>query len=184
MQGVLGFDALTAGLAFLPQSASVVVGSQISSRLVSRLGARAMIVAGATLTAAGFAWFSLLTPTTSWAAGILGPGIAVSLGMGIVFPAVTTAATSGVDGGLAGLVSGLVTTSRQIGGAVGLSVLSTLAAAHTATLIAEGAPAPVASTSGTTAAFTVAAVVVAIAALVALLVPAPQRTGTPEPARV
>ncbi|MDD7917287.1 MFS transporter [Actinomycetospora callitridis] len=184
MQGVLGFDALTAGLAFLPQSASVVVGSQISSRLVSRLGARAMIVAGATLTAAGFAWFSLLTPTTSWAAGILGPGIAVSLGMGIVFPAVTTAATSGVDGGLAGLVSGLVTTSRQIGGAVGLSVLSTLAAAHTATLTAEGAPAAVASTSGTTAAFTVAAVVVAIAALVALLIPAPERAGTPEPARV
>ena len=107
-----------------------------------------MIVAGATLTAAGFAWFSLLTPTTSWAAGILGPGIAVSLGMGIVFPAVTTAATSGVDGSLAGLVSGLVTTSRQIGGAVGLSVLSTLAAAHTATLTAEGAPAPVASTVG------------------------------------
>ena len=63
-------------------------------------------------------------------------------------------------------------------------MLSTLAAAHTATLTAEGAPAPVASTSGTTAAFTVAAVVVAIAALVALLVPAPERAGTPEPARV
>jgi MFS family permease len=71
MQGVLGFDALTAGLAFLPQSASVVVGSQISSRLVSRLGARAMIVAGATLTAAGFAWFSLLTPTTPTTAQVL-----------------------------------------------------------------------------------------------------------------
>ncbi|HWN25650.1 MAG TPA: MFS transporter, partial [Actinomycetospora sp.] len=77
MQGVLGFDALAAGLAFLPQSASVVVGSQISSRLVSRLGPRAMIVAGGALTAAGFAWFSFLTPTTSWTAGILGPGIAV-----------------------------------------------------------------------------------------------------------
>ena len=184
MQGVLGFDALAAGLAFLPQSGSVVIGSQISSRLVSRLGPRAMIVAGGALTAAGFAWFSFLTPTTSWTAGILGPGIAVSLGMGIVFPAVTTAATNGVEPGLSGLVSGLVTTSRQIGGAVGLAVLATLAAAHTATLSAEGAPAPVAATAGTTLAFTVAAVVVAVAALVALLIPAPQRERASEPARV
>jgi len=183
MQGVLGFDALTAGLAFLPQSGSVVIGSQISSRLLPRVGARALLVGGAALTAAGFAWFALLTPTTSWVAGILGPGIAVSLGMGLVFPAVTTAATTGVDGGLAGLVSGLVTTSRQIGGAVGLSVLSTLAVAQAATVGATGAPDAVAATAGTTAAFTVAAVVVGLAALVALLVPAPRRAGTPEAVR-
>ncbi|GAA4779056.1 MFS transporter [Actinomycetospora chlora] len=181
MQSVLGFDALAAGLAFLPQSASVVVGSQISSRLLPRFGARVMIVGGGTLTAAGFAWFAFLTPTTSWAAGILGPGIAVSLGMGIVFPAVTTAATSGVGPELSGLVSGLVTTSRQIGGAIGLSVLSTLAAAHTAALLAEGATAPVAQTAGTTRAFAVAAVVVAAAALVALLVPAPRTAGRRDP---
>jgi EmrB/QacA subfamily drug resistance transporter len=184
MQGVLGFDALTAGLAFLPQSGSVVVGSQVSSRLLPRVGARVLLVGGGALTAAGFAWFAFLTPTTSWVAGVLGPGIAVSLGMGLVFPAVTTAATNGVDGGLAGLVSGLVTTSRQIGGAVGLSVLSTLAATRAATLGAEGAPAPVASTAGTTTAFTVAAVVVAVAALLALLVPAPQRERTREAAQV
>ncbi|PVZ08442.1 DHA2 family efflux MFS transporter permease subunit [Actinomycetospora cinnamomea] len=184
MQGVLGFDALTAGLAFLPQSGSVVIGSQISSRLLPRVGARALLVGGAALTAAGFAWFAFLTPTTSWVAGVLGPGIAVSLGMGLVFPAVTTAATSGVDGGLAGLVSGLVTTSRQIGGAIGLSVLSTLAVARATSVGASGAPAPAASTAGTTAAFTVAAVVVGVAALVALLVPAPARRGSPEPARV
>ena len=184
MQGVLGFDALTAGLAFLPQSASVVLGSQVSSRLLPRVGARALLVGGATLTAAGFAWFAFLTPTTSWAAGILGPGIAVSLGMGIVFPAVTTAATTGVGPGLAGLVSGLVTTSRQIGGAIGLSVLATLAASHTAGLAAAGAAAPVAQTAGTTRAFAVAAVVVAVSALVALLVPAPRPAAAPEPARV
>jgi EmrB/QacA subfamily drug resistance transporter len=184
MQGVLGFDALTTGLAFLPQSASVVIGSQFSSRLLPRVGARSLLVGGGTLTAAGFVWFAFLTPTTTWAAGILGPGIAVSLGMGIVFPAVTTAATSGVDAGLSGLVSGLVTTSRQIGGAVGLSVLSTLAAAHAEGVAAGGATAPVAATAGTTRAFAVAAVVVAASALVALLVPAPERTPAREPERV
>ena len=184
MQGVLGFDALAAGLAFLPQSFSVVIGSQLSSRLLPRCGPRAVLVVGGTLNAAGFAWFAFLTPTTSWAAGVLGPGIAVALGMGLVFPAVTTAATNGVDGGLAGLVSGLVTTSRQIGGAVGLSVLSTLAAAHTAALVAGGAAAPAAQTAGTTRAFAVSAVVVAAAVVVALFVPAPRRAGDQEPARV
>lgn len=183
MQDVLGFDALTAGLAFLPQSLSVVLGSQISSRLLPRVGPRAMLVAGGTLTAAGFAWFAFLTPTTSWAAGVLGPGVAVTLGIGLVFPAVTTAATTGVDGGLAGLVSGLVTTSRQIGGALGLSVLSTLAAAHTAALAAAGVAAPVAQTAGTTRAFAVSAVVVGVAVVVALRVPAPRRADDQEPAR-
>lgn len=183
MQDVLGFDALTAGLAFLPQSLSVVLGSQISSRLLPRVGPRAMLVAGGTLTAAGFAWFAFLTPTTSWAAGVLGPGVAVTLGIGLVFPAVTTAATTGVDGGLAGLVSGLVTTSRQIGGALGLSVLSTLTAAHTAALAAAGVAAPVAQTAGTTRAFAVSAVVVGVAVVVALRVPAPRRADDQEPAR-
>ncbi|MFC5142668.1 MFS transporter [Actinomycetospora rhizophila] len=184
MQDVLGFDPLTAGLAFLPQSASVVLGSQISSRLLPRYGPRAVLVGGGILTTAGYVWFAFLTPTTSWAAGILGPGIAVTLGIGLVFPAVTTAATSGVDGGLAGLVSGLVTTSRQIGGAVGLSVLSTLAAAHTASLVAAGAATPVAQTAGTTRAFAVSAVVVAAAVVVALFVPAPRRAEEQEPAPV
>jgi hypothetical protein len=138
------------------------------------------MVAGSALTAAGFAWFAMLTPTTSWLAGILGPGIAVSLGMGLVFPAVTTAATSGVDASNSGLVSGLVTTSRQVGGAIGLSVLSTLAVAHSSTVLATGAPEAVAATAGTTRAFAVAAGVVLLAAVAALAVPARRTPGEPE----
>ncbi|MDL5160250.1 DHA2 family efflux MFS transporter permease subunit [Actinomycetospora termitidis] len=184
MQGVLGFDALTAGLAFLPQSATIVLGSQFSSRMLSRVGARPLLSGGAFLTAAGFAWFALLTPTSTWVGGVLGPGIAVGLGMGVALTPLAGAATSGVDRTQAGLASGLLNTSRQVGGAIGLAVLSTLATARADALTAGGAIAAAASTAGTTRAFAVAAVVVAAAGCVSLLLPRsprPTRTSTPDP---
>jgi len=165
MQSVLGFDALAAGLAFLPQSLSIVAGSQLSSRLLPRTGARPLLVGGATLTAAGFAWFATLSPSDGWVGGVLGPGIAVSIGMGLTFTPLTT--------------------SRQTGGAIGLSVLATLATAHTATLIQEGVATPAALTAGTTRAFTVAAIVVGVSALVALTLPGrprPSHAAVPEEA--
>ncbi len=185
MQSVLGFDALAAGLAFLPQSLSIVAGSQLSSRLLPRTGARPLLVGGATLTAAGFAWFATLSPSDGWVGGVLGPGIAVSIGMGLTFTPLASLATSGVDASRAGLVSGLLTTSRQTGGAIGLSVLATLATAHTATLIQEGVATPAALTAGTTRAFTVAAIVVGVSALVALTLPGrprPPHAAVPEEA--
>ena len=181
MQQVLGFDALAAGLAFLPQSLSIVAASTLASRLLPRLGPRPLLVGGCAATAAGFGWFATLAPTDSWAVGVLGPGVVVSLGMGLTFTPLAAAATSGVDGSRAGLVSGLLTTSRQTGGAIGLSVLATLATAHTTALIGAGVASPVALTAGTTRAFTVAAVVVAASALVALTVPNPRRDGAEAP---
>lgn len=180
MQSVLGFDALHAGLAFLPQSFSIVLGSQLSSRLLPRFGPRPVLVAGATMTAAGFAWFATLDATSSWVGGVLGPGILVALGMGLSFTPLASSATSGVDPGRAGLVSGLLNTSRQVGGAIGLAVLATLATATTATARAGGAPEAVALTAGTTRAFAVAAIATAVAALVALLLP--RQRQTPQPA--
>ncbi|GLZ54474.1 MFS transporter [Actinomycetospora sp. NBRC 106378] len=184
MQGVLGFDALTAGLAFLPQSASIVLGSQFSSRMLGRLGTRPLLVGGAFLTAAGFAWFALLTPESTWVGGVLGPGIAVGLGMGVALTPLAGAATSGVDRTRAGLASGLLNTSRQVGGAIGLAVLSTLATARADGLLAVGASPAAAATAGTTRAFAVAAVVVAVAGLVALLLPRSPRTTEDSPAEL
>ena len=177
LQNVLGFDALTTGLAFLPQSLSVLAGSQLSSRLLPRCGPRVLIVGGAVMTAVGFALFATLTAQTSWTAGVLAPGILVSLGMGLVFAPVTTAATSGVGPERAGLVSGLVTTFRQTGGAIGLAVLATLATARSTALLARGVPLAEALTAGTTRAFTIAAVVVAVTAVVGLAVPPSPRGG-------
>ena len=174
MQSVLGFDALAAGLAFLPQSLSIVVASTLASRLLPRTGVRPLLVGGCSITAVGLAWFATLAPDDSWAGGILGPGVVVSLGMGLTFAPLAAAATSGVDASRAGLVSGLLTTSRQTGGAIGLSVLATLATAHTAALLGSGAPGPAALTAGTARAFTVAAVMVAASALVALTMPHPR----------
>ncbi|MEJ2867654.1 MFS transporter [Actinomycetospora sp. OC33-EN08] len=182
MQGVLGFDALTAGLAFLPQSVAIVLGSQFSSRMLARVGARPLLSTGAFLTAAGFAWFALLTPTSSWVGGVLGPGVAVGLGMGVALTPLAGAATSGVDRTLAGLASGLLNTSRQVGGAIGLAVLTTLATARAAALTADGASAAAASTAGTTRAFAVAAVVVAVAGCVSLLLPRTDRASAGTPA--
>ena len=178
MQSVLGFDALAAGLAFLPQSLSIVVGSQLASRLLPRTGVRPLLVGGTALTAAGFAWFALLSASDGWVGGVLGPGVVVSLGMGLTFTPLASAATSGIEASRAGLASGLLTTSRQTGGAIGLAVLATLATAHTAALLGAGVPAPVALTAGTTRAFTVAAVVVGASAVVAATLPR-----TPVPVR-
>lgn len=171
LQGVLRFDALAAGLAFLPQSASIVLGSQVSSRLVPRLGVRPVLVAGSGLTAAGFAWFATLEADASWATGVLGPGVAVALGMGLAFPALATAATNGVPPDRAGLASGLLNTSRQVGGSIGIAVLATVASARAASTTATGAPAAVALTAGTASAFAVAAGASVLAAVVALLLP-------------
>lgn len=171
MQGVLGFDALTAGLAFLPQSVCIVIGSQISSRLVPRLGARPVLVTGAALQALGFAWFALLRVDSTWVGGVLGPGVLVTLGMGLSFTPLAVSATDGVAASRAGLASGLLTTFRQVGGAIGLAALATLATTRTVALAAAGVPAAEATTAGTTRAFAVAAVVVAGAALIALALP-------------
>jgi EmrB/QacA subfamily drug resistance transporter len=171
MQGVLGFDALTAGLAFLPQSACIVIGSQVSSRLVPRLGSRTVLIGGALIQTIGFAWFALLRADSTWVGGVLGPGILVTLGMGISFTPLAVSATDGVAAERAGLASGLLTTFRQVGGAVGLAVLATLATTRTTALTAAGTPAPEAMTAGTTRAFAVAAVLVAAAAVVATMLP-------------
>lgn len=171
MQGVLGFDALIAGLAFLPQSLSIVVGSQVGSRLAPRLGVRTVLVAGAALTAAGFAWFAALDPSASWASGVLGPGVAVALGMGLAFPALASAATTDVEPGRAGLASGLLNTSRQVGGSIGLAVLATVASARASAPTGSGTSRAEALTSGTATAFGIAAVAALLAVAAAALLP-------------
>jgi EmrB/QacA subfamily drug resistance transporter len=143
LQRVLGYSALEAGLAFLPFTAGIIIGSAVSQKLVPALGARETPVIGITLAVLGLLLFLRLTPgETSYVVDLL-PGIMLmSVGMGLVFVPVTLIATSGVPTDDAGLASGLFNTSQQVGGALGLAVLSTLATSRTSDELASAGRAP------------------------------------------
>ncbi|KQX28344.1 MFS transporter [Streptomyces sp. Root63] len=131
-QNVLGYTPLQAGLALMPTSAAVIIGSKLAPRLMVRAGAKSLAVAGVLITAAGFGWQSTMGVGGSYLTAICLPGVLMMAGAGLASTPLATLATSGADPGDAGLVSGLINTSRTMGGALGLSVLSTVAAARTA----------------------------------------------------
>ena len=131
LQRVLGYSALEAGLAFLPFTAGIIVGAGLSQRLVPLLGAREVPLIGMTLAIAGMLSFVRLQPGGDYLTDFL-PGVMLaSIGMGLTFVPVTLIATSGIPADDAGLASGLFNTSQQIGGALGLAILSTLAVSAT-----------------------------------------------------
>ncbi|MEU8524787.1 MFS transporter [Streptomyces sp. NPDC048629] len=171
-QGVLGYTPLQAGLALVPSSVSVIVGSKLAPRLMPVTGARNLAVLGALVAATGFGWQSTMTADGSFLVTILGPGVLMMVGMGLVITPLASLATSGTAPGEAGLVSGLVNTSRTMGGALGLAVLSTVAAARTG-----GRTSPEALTEGYALAFRTATGVL-LAAVVLMLLWLPRPSGT------
>ncbi|MEV7991002.1 MFS transporter [Streptomyces sp. NPDC086077] len=130
-QNVLGYTPLEAGLALVPSSLAVVVGSKLAPRLMRGAGARNVAVLGSVVAAAGFGWQSTITAEGGYLTAIMFPGILMMLGAGLAATPLAALATSGADPGEAGVVSGLVNTSRTMGGSLGLAVMSTLAAART-----------------------------------------------------
>lgn len=163
-QNVLGYTPLQAGLALIPSSVSVIVGSKLAPRLMVRAGGRNVAVIGALVAATGFGWQSTMTADGSYPASILGPGILMMVGVGLAATPLAALATAGAAPGEAGLVSGLINTSRTMGGALGLAVLSTVAAARTA-----GGTDPQALTAGYALAFRTGTGVLLAAAVLMLL---------------
>ena len=132
VQEVLGYSALSAGLAFLPVTAGIIVGAGLSQQLIRRVGVRAVGLSGMTIAAIGLIVLSRI-PVAGTYLGDLLPGLmTMSLGMGLTFVPITLIATTNVRSEDAGLASGLLNTSQQLGGALGLAVLSTIAAKATA----------------------------------------------------
>ena len=127
LQLVHGYSPLRTGFAFVPQTVAIVVGAQASSRLVLRTGPRPILVVGGISSAVGLFLFSVLGVHTAYWSGFFLPSVLVTLGLGLSFTPLAYVATAGIPRGEAGLASGLVNTSRQIGGAVGLAVLATVA---------------------------------------------------------
>lgn len=148
LQQVLGYSPLLTGLAFLPQTLAIIVGAQVSSRLVMRFGPRPLLLVGTLLSAAGLAWLGQLTTTSAYLTDILVPSVFVTLGVGLAFTPIAFTATAGVARQEAGLASGLVNTTRQVGGSIGLAVLATLATAHTRALLGPVAAARAFATIG------------------------------------
>ncbi len=131
LQRVLGYSPLEAGLAFLPFTAGIIVGAGLSQALVPKVGARELPVIGMAMAVVGMLLFVRLEPGGDYVTDFLPGVILASIGMGLTFVPITLIATSGIPGADAGLASGLYNTSQQIGGAIGLAVLSTLAVSAT-----------------------------------------------------
>ncbi len=171
LQRVLHYDALQIGLAFLP--ASAVMGTmslRYSERLVMRFGARRTLIAGMSLGALGLAWFAQVPEHDAYMVHVLPALIVLGLGIGGSFPALMALAMTGAKPEDAGLASGLVNTTAQVGGALGLAVLATVASTHSEGLMRHGTPATSALTAGYHVAFGIAAGLVAVAIAVAVLV--------------
>jgi EmrB/QacA subfamily drug resistance transporter len=168
IQEVLGYGPLKAGLAFLPFTAGVMISAGLASQLAPRLGVRPVAATGMLLAATGLALLTQLPVHGSYATNVLPAILLSSLGIGAVFMPLTLMATTGLDDDDQGLASGLFNTSQQIGGALGLAALSTLAASKTSS--AGGSPTH-ALVVGFHWAFAAAALVMiaALAVMVALL---------------
>jgi EmrB/QacA subfamily drug resistance transporter len=180
IQDVLGFSPLLTGLGFIPQTAAIAVAAQISARLVPRVGPRTPLVAGVAMSAAGLFWLSLASPHGSYVSEVLGGSVLATFGMGLAFTPLAFSATAGVARGEAGLASGVLNTSRQVGGAIGLAALATIAATRTRELLGAASTTgrivgpnyrAFALTAGFTKAFAVGALIVAVGGVVALFLP-------------
>jgi EmrB/QacA subfamily drug resistance transporter len=174
MQQVKGYSPLNTGLLFLPLVAGILVASTLASVvLLPRVGARVLIAAGMLLGAGGTAYLAQLTVTSSYIADILPALVAMGLGFGMIFAPAINTATAGVPRQDSGVASALVNTMQQVGGSIGVSILSTIAgSATTSYLLAHhtGAQAPaIAATHGYTLAFTISAALLGLGAILAIV---------------
>lgn len=140
MQGPLHYSALRAGLAFLPPSAAIIVGAQVSSRLMNRTGVWPIVLTGTSLATVGFLLLSRIPVQAGYAVDIMLPCCAVALALGLLFSPLAAAATSTSAPQDAGLASGILSTSRQFGGSLGLAVLATLATGRADALLGHHLP--------------------------------------------
>jgi EmrB/QacA subfamily drug resistance transporter len=151
IQTVLGYSAIRAGIAYLPFAVGVVIASALASPLVARIGPRPLIVVGSAMVAGGMFWFSRLTEHAGYASHLLGPQLVSSFGLGLVFVPLALVALHNVAEQDSGVASSLLNTAQQVGGAIGLALLGTIAwtavadsirtqVAHAAAAAAAGGP--------------------------------------------
>jgi EmrB/QacA subfamily drug resistance transporter len=168
MQQVLGYSAMETGVAYLAVAGTAILWSAVAAQLVTRIGVKPVLVTGMATLTAGLVYFTQVSVGGSYVADLLPGFLLIGLGIGFAYVPISIAALAGVQAAEAGLASGLINTSQQIGGALGIAALSTIATSHTEDAVAGGSALPVALVDGFTAAF-VAGVIVAALGVVAAL---------------
>ncbi|MFJ3234525.1 MFS transporter [Streptomyces sp. NPDC086787] len=126
VQNVLGYSPIKAGLAFLPVTAAIAVGAGLSQQFLPRFGPKPFMVTGSALVVVGLTWQAFIKPDSSYLGGVLGPMVVFGFGMGLNFVTATVTAVSGVAQHEAGAASGLLNATQQVGGSLGLSILTTV----------------------------------------------------------
>ena len=171
MQQVLGYSAIKSGLSYLPLAVGIIVSAGIASGLVTKVGFKPVLVSGLVLTAIGLVWFAQVDTDGTYLGDILFPSLLAAAGLGFAFVSMTIGAVSGIEHRETGLASGLINTSQQIGGALGLAILASIANSRTDSLMqdAGGAPSalPDALTQGFQTAFMVGAGFAVLGAILA-----------------
>ena len=127
VQNVWGYDALRTGISYLPMVAMILVASAAASQLVSRIGGRPLMIAGSLIATGGMFWLSRITEHSHYASGLLGPMMVTATGLGLIFVPLSLIALTKVANTDAGVASSLLNTGQQVGGALGLAVLGTVA---------------------------------------------------------
>jgi MFS family permease len=170
MQQVLGYSPIHAGISYLPLAVTIIVAAGLGGQLVTRFGFKPILAAGMLIVALGLVWFSRVSVGGGFISDVLGPSLLAAVGLGFAFVTSTIAAVSGVEEREQGLASGLINTSQQIGGALGLAVLSTIATSRTDHVLASGTSStPAALTDGFQSAFLAGAAIAALGFVATLL---------------
>jgi EmrB/QacA subfamily drug resistance transporter len=171
LQQVLHYSALKTGLAYLPLASLIIVSAGVASALVTKIGFKTTLIIGLLFVAAGLFWFAQVSaPRGSYVGDVLFPSLLAAIGLGLSFVPVTIGAVTGTKPDEAGLASGLINTSQQVGGALGLAILSSLANNRTADVFAAGERNPaVALTEGFQTAFLIGACFALAGAILAAL---------------
>jgi EmrB/QacA subfamily drug resistance transporter len=168
MQQVLGYSAMKSGVAYLAVAGTAIIWSAVAAQLVTRVGVKPVLVAGMTAMTVGLVYFTQVSVGGSYLGDLLPGFLLIGFGIGFAYVPISIAALAGVKPAEAGLASGLINTSQQIGGALGIAALSTIATSRTADKIAAGVAQPSALVDGFQTAFLVGAGIAAAGIIAAL----------------
>jgi EmrB/QacA subfamily drug resistance transporter len=168
MQQVLGYSPMKTGVAYLAVAGTAIFTSAIAAQLVTRIGVKPVLVVGMTSLTAGLVYFTQVSVGGSYLADLLPGFLLIAVGLGFSFVPISIAALAGIQPAEAGLASGLINTSQQIGGALGIAALSTIATSRTEDAIAGGSTQAAALVSGFHGAFLAGVILAAIGIVAAL----------------